>query len=83
MKNKDKRDDWDNGMTIAPMDNVAKGRRGLDNDRNTRKQVGSEDYTPKEQKAMIGGMFLAMLPRLLAVLGGFALAIAVIFLWLG
>ena len=31
---------------------------------------------------MTQGMFLAMLPRLIAVLGGFALAIAVVVLWL-
>lgn len=84
MKGKDKREDWDNGMTVAPMGETKRGfTHRADDGKNTRKQVGGEEYTKKEQKAMIGGMFLAMLPRLLAVLAGFGLAILLIVLWLG
>ena len=82
MKRKNEREDWDNGMTVAPMDGVGRPSRKNDNGSSeTQKKVG-ETYTKKEQKAMTQGMFLAMLPRLIAVLGGFALAIAVVVLWL-
>lgn len=83
MKRKNEREDWDNGMTVAPMDGVGRTLRKNDDAgiTNTKKKVG-ETYTKKEQKAMTQGMFLAMLPRLIAVLGGFALAIAVVVLWL-
>ena len=83
MKQKNQREDWDNGMTVAPMDGVGnRTPRKADNDKNTQKHVGGEEYTAKEKKAMVGGMFLAMLPRLLAVLVGFGLAIGVVVLWL-
>lgn len=81
MKNKNQREDWDNGMTVAPMDGVGRHSRRNYNDGKTQKKV-SETYTEKEQRAMIGGMFLAMLPRLLAALVGFVLAIGVVVLWL-
>lgn len=82
MKRKNEREDWDNGMTVAPMNGVGRTSRNDDsNSTNTKKKVG-ETYTKKEQKAMTQGMFLAMLPRLLVVLGGFGLAIAVVVLWL-
>lgn len=83
MKRKNEREDWDNGMTVAPMDGVGRSSRKNDDagSTNTKKKVG-ETYTKKEQKAMIGGMFLAMLPRLLAVLVGFGLAIGLVALWL-
>ena len=84
MKRKNEREDWDNGMTVAPMNGVGRlssRKNDADGSTNTKKKVG-ETYTKKEQKAMTQGMFLAMLPRLIAVLGGFALAIAVVVLWL-
>lgn len=82
MKNKNHREDWDNGMTVAPMDGVSKRSRLKTNDEKTQKKIGGEEYTKEEKKAMIGGMFLAMLPRLLSVLAGFGLVILLIVLWL-
>lgn len=82
MKRKNEREDWDNGMTVAPMDGVSRPSRKNDNGSSETQKKVSETYTKKEQKAMIGGMFLAMLPRLLAVLVGFGLAIGLVALWL-
>ena len=78
MKRKNEREDWDNGMTVAPMDGVGRPSRKNDNGSSETQKKVSET----EQKAMIGGMFLAMLPRLLAVLVGFGLAIGLVALWL-
>ena len=82
MKRKNEREDWDNGMTVAPMDGVGRPSRKNDNGSSETQKKVSETYTKQEQKAMIGGMFLAMLPRLLAVLVGFGLAIGLVALWL-
>ena len=67
-------DDWDNGMTVAPMNGdelPAYCRRAYDNRENKRTRRVKSDVTRKEQNAMIRAMFAVMLPRLLVVLLGF------------
>ena len=72
MSRKDKRDDWDNGMTIAPMngDELPKYRRAiyLNSERRPKNKREKSDITRKEQRAMIRAMFEVMLPRVLIVL---------------
>lgn len=86
MSRKDKRDDWDNGMTVAPMngDELPKYRRAaFQNRENTpRHKRQKSDVTRKEQRAMIRAMFEVMLPRILVVLVGFGLTALIIWLWL-
>ena len=86
MRRKDRQDDWDNGMTIAPMngDELAKYRRMIyQNRENTpRSKREKSDVTRKEQRAMIRAMFEVMLPRILVVLVGFGLTALIIWLWL-
>lgn len=61
MSRKDKRDDWDNGMTIAPMngDELPKYRRAiyLNSERRPKNKREKSDITRKEQRAMIRAMF--------------------------
>ena len=86
MSRKDRQDDWDNGMTVAPMngDELPKYRRAaFQNRENTpRHKRQKSDVTRKEQRAMIRAMFEVMLPRLLVILVGFGLTALVIWLWL-
>ena len=86
MRRKDRQDDWDNGMTIAPMngDELPKYRRMIyQNRENTpRSKREKSDVTRKEQRAMIRAMFEVMLPRILVVLVGFGLTALIIWLWL-
>lgn len=83
MKEKDSRDDWDDGSVIAPMngDELPAYRRIFGGSRRTEKRVKS-DITKKERRSMMRAMFAVMFPRLLVVLIGFGLTIALIFLWL-
>lgn len=86
MSRKDRQDDWDNGMTVAPMngDELPKYRRAaFQNRENTpRHKRQKSDVTRKEQRAMIRAMFEVMLPRLLVILVGFGLTALIIWLWL-
>lgn len=77
--NKRKKDDWDDGRTIAPMDGVNQMYH-----RERRKQKGSAEIevSKKERRAMIRAMFAVMLPRVLTVLLSFAAVFLLIFLWL-
>ena len=51
-------------------------------DKNSAKK-DKEEFTKKEERAMIVGMFLAMLPRLLVILAAFAITYLLILFWLG
>ena len=86
MSRKDKRDDWDNGMTIAPMngDELPKCRRAiyLNSERRPKNKREKSDITRKEQRAMIRAMFEVMLPRVLIVLLCFGVTALLIWLWL-
>ncbi len=81
-----KNDDWDNGMTIAPMngDELPAYRRAAYMNREKKQKSGKvkTEYTKKEQRAMIKAFFSVMLPRLCLVLAGFSLAALLIYLWL-
>lgn len=86
---KEKKESWDNGMTIAKMDGneLPSYRRAIysgrpKRDKNSAKK-DKEEFTKKEERAMIGGMFLAMLPRLLVILAAFAITYLLILFWLG
>ncbi len=89
---KKKKDEWDNGMTVARMDGseLPQYRRAMFSGRPKRNKTEKEDvkkkqkeeYTKKEQRAMIGGMFAAMLPRILVIFAGFLLTYLLIRLWL-
>lgn len=81
-----KNDDWDNGMTIAPMngDELPKYRRAAFTNRQRKIEKGriKSDITKKEQRAMMRALFAVMLPRLCVILAGFALTAFLIWLWL-
>lgn len=75
-----KRDDWDDGRVIAPMDNV--GHSPL---RPSGSRIGKErgsNVTRKERRAMMRALFAVMLPRLLIVLLSFAVVGILCYLWL-
>lgn len=87
MRRKERNDDWDNGMTIAPMngDELPGYRRQMYMNREKRAQKSGRvksDVTRKEQRAMIKAMFEVMLPRLLIVLLCFGFTALLIWLWL-
>lgn len=75
---KRKKDDWDDGRVIAPMDNVdspfGRGRR--------RNADNKTDVSKKERRAMIRAMFSVLLPRLLIVLLSFGFIAVLMYLWL-
>jgi len=75
---KNKKDDWDDGRVIAPMDGVESpfGRRRRKNADN------KTDVSKKERRAMIKAMFSVLLPRLLIVLISFGLIAVLMYLWL-
>ena len=81
-----KNDDWDNGMTIAPMngDELPKYRRAAFTNRQKKIEKGKikSDVTKKEQRAMMRALFVVMLPRLCVILAGFALTGLLIWFWL-
>ncbi len=86
---KNKKDDWDDGHTIAPMngDELPKFRRMayLNREKNLSKEEKEKRknaYTKKERRAIIRAGFLAMLPRLLIILLAFSLVGAIMYLWL-
>lgn len=82
--------DWDNGMTVAPMngDELPKYRRMayLNRTKHPSKAERKEHknmYTKKERRAMIRAGFMAMLPYLLVCIVGFGIVIGLIYVWLG
>lgn len=81
-----KDNDWDNGMTVAPMngDELPAYRRGSFSNRERRQVKGKvkSDYTKKEQRAMIKALFAVMLPRLAVILAGFSLTALLLWFWL-
>lgn len=89
MADKKKKDDWDDGRTIAEMngDELPKYRRMAYLNRSKRpskeeREQLKNQYTKKEKRAIIRGGILAMLPRLFIILGSFAIVGVLIYLWL-
>ena len=84
-KKEKKQPDWDDGRVIAPMngDELPQYRRAAFSNRPSKANNQSEvDLTKKEKRALMRGLFLAMLPRLLVVLASFAIVALLLFLWL-
>ncbi len=88
-KRKKKKDDWDTGVVIAPMngDELPKYRRMayLNRAKRPSKEERKQEktkYTKKERRAIMRGGFLAMLPMFLVTVVSFALVIALLYLWL-
>lgn len=86
---KKKKDDWDTGVVIAPMngDELPKYRRMayLNRKKHPSKEERAQAknaYTKKEKRAIIRAGFLSMLPRLLIIIVGFGIAVAIMYLWL-
>ncbi len=87
-KDAKKREDWDDGRTIAPMtgDELPAARRAvyLERTKHGDEMRGTVKVSPtkEEKRALTRGMFIAMLPRLLVVLLGFGIAAVIAVLWL-
>ncbi len=88
-KQKKKKDDWDPGITIAPMngDELPKYRRMayLNRKKKPTKEEREQEknkYSKEDRRAIIRGGFLAMLPYLGIGLLAFAIAGVIIWLWL-
>ena len=84
---KKKKDDWDDGRTIAPMtgDELPGYRRALFTGRENKRTVkerGKSDISRKERRAMIRAMFAVMLPRFLVIIAAFGVTALLIWLWL-
>lgn len=83
---KKKKDDWDDGRVIAPMngDELPAYRRGAYSGREGKKTAKGKyaDLTKKEKRAMTRALFAVMLPRLLAITLGFAIVALLMVLWL-
>ena len=84
---KKKKDDWDDGRTIAPMtgDELPGYRRALFSGRENKRNLpngGKSDVSGNERRAMIRAMFAVMLPRLLIVLAAFGVTALMLWLWL-
>ena len=82
-----KKDDWDTGVVVAPMngDELPKYRRMIYLNRAKRPPKGERpksDLTKKERRAIVRAGFLAMLPRLLVILVAFGVVALLIWLWL-
>lgn len=85
-----KNDDWDSGITVAPMNGdelpafrrMAYLRRGKRPDKEERKRLKNM-YTKKEKRAMIRAGFLAMLPQFLVIIVSFGIVVGLLYLWLG
>ncbi len=75
---KRKKDDWDDGRVIAPMDGVQSpfGRGGR------KDKANGVEVTKKERRAIVKAFFCIMLPRLLVVLLAFGLVALLMYLWL-
>ena len=75
---KRKRDDWDDGRVIAPMDGVRSPFGGG----GRKDKTNGVKVTKKERRAIVKAFFSIMLPRLLIVLMSFALVGIQMYLWL-
>lgn len=87
MSVKKKKEEWvDDGRTIAPMtgEEIPSMSRGFfpGRERKRNRKKGKSDVTRKERNAMIRAFFAVMLPRLLIVLGCFALVGLLLYFWL-
>lgn len=75
---KRKKDDWDDGRVIAPMDGVQSPFGG-----GSRKdKANGVEVSKKERRALVKAFFSIMLPRLLIVLMSFGLVAVLMYLWL-
>ena len=83
-KDAQKREDWDDGRTVAPMtgEELPNYRRVLDGEGDKRAGAQKVSVTKEERRALMRGMFLAMLPRLLVIFAGFGIAAIIAVLWL-
>lgn len=80
-KNRKKKDDWDDGRVIAPMDALdPEWERGKT--KRTKDKQPDIDLTKKEKRAMTKAMFAVMLPRILVALIAFAIVFLLVYLWL-
>ena len=84
-----KKNDWDTGITVAPMngDELPKYRRMAY--LNRAKRPSKEErlkhkhmYTKKERRAIIRAGLLAMLPQFLIIIVAFGIVFGLIYLWL-
>ena len=84
-----KKDDWDSGITVAPMtgDELPRYRRMAF--LNRAKRPSKEErlkhkntYTKKERRAIIRAGMLAMLPQFLVIIVSFGIVIGLLYLWL-
>lgn len=87
MSVKKKKEEWvDDGRTIAPMtgEEIPSMSRGFfpGRERKRNRKNAKSDVTRKERNAMIRAFFAVMLPRLLIVLGCFALIGLLLYFWL-
>lgn len=88
-KKKKKKDDWDPGITVAPMngDELPKFRRLIYLNRKRKQDEKENDdekkkYSKDDKRAIIRGGLLAMLPYLAIALVGFGIAALLVWLWL-
>ncbi len=84
---KEKKDDWDDGRTIAPMtgEELPPLQRMAFSNRERKRNLknnGKSDVTRKERRAMTRALFAVMLPRLGIILLSFALVGGLLYLWL-
>lgn len=89
MDKHNKKDDWDNGMTVAPMngDELPRYRRSAYLKREKRpskeeRRKHKELYTKKERRAIIRAGFAVMLPQLLVIIVSFGIVVGLMYLWL-
>ncbi len=86
-KDKKKKNDWDPGIVVAPMngDELPKYRRLAYLNRAKRppkEERKKSDLTKKERRAIMRAGFLSMLPLLLITLAAFGVVALLLVLWL-
>lgn len=81
MADKNKTHDDDPGYTVADMD--IDGIKGHDRNKydRDRSRINGMQVSRSERRAMIKGAYAAMLPSLLFVVGGFLVAIGLLYLF--
>ena len=84
-----KKDDWDSGITVAPMtgDELPRYRRMAFLNRAIRpskeeRLKHKNMHTKKERRAIIRAGMLAMLPQFLVIIVSFGIVIGLLYLWL-
>ena len=84
-----KKDDWDSGITVAPMTGDELPRYRPMAFHNRAKRPSKEErlkhknmYTKKERRAIIRAGMLAMLPQFLVIIVSFGIVIGLLYLWL-